>query len=57
MNLKGVPVSLYLYISLSLSLKELCVQQNYISAYVRPGGVEVLRELIYDIMMKSVKDN
>ena len=57
MNLKGVPVSLYLYISLSPSLKELCVQQNYISAYVRPGGVEVLRELIYDIMMKSVKDN
>lgn len=41
-NLKGVPVSL----SLSLSLKDLCDQQNHIPAYVRTGGVEVWRELI-----------
>ena len=44
-NLKGVQVSLYLYISLSLSLKDLCDQQNHIPAYVRTGGVEVGREL------------
>ena len=32
-NLKGVPVSLSLY----LSLKDLCDQQNHIPAYVRTG--------------------